>query len=156
MKFWKIKNLAEDLITHELCCHIDETCTGYIYLLLSKKCNNFSDSLTIGINILICLFSNSILIFSNELWKFCFTREHLFSIRQKFQLKIYNAFVSILKISTNNNLLRVYCHLKDGHLRKSNTENCQYLKDFQAKVFIFGIHLGLLIYSRHIILLERT
>ena len=73
MKFWKIKNLSEDLIIHELCCHIDKT---LCILLLSKKCNNFSDSLTMGINILICLFSNSVLIFSNELGKFCFTREH--------------------------------------------------------------------------------
>ena len=105
-------NSAVTLTKHALCI-----------LLLSKKCNNFSDSLTIGINILICIFSNSILIFSNELGKFCFTREHLFSIRQKFQLKIYNTLVSILKISTNNNLLRVSCHLnfqakEDGHLRK--------------------------------------
>ena len=54
--------------------------------------------------------SNSVLIFSSELGKFCFTREHSFSIRQKFQLKTYNAAVSILKITTNDDLLRVYCH----------------------------------------------
>ena len=105
-------NSAVTLTKHTLCI-----------LLSSKKCHNFSDSLAVGRNILICLFSNSVLIFSNELGKFCFTREHLFSIRQKFQLKIYNTLVSILKISTNNNLLRVYCHLnfkakEDGHLKK--------------------------------------
>ena len=66
---------------------------------------------------------NSVLISSNELGKFCFTREHSFSIRQKFQLKIYNAVVSILKIPTNDDLLRLYCHSdlqakEDGHLRK--------------------------------------
>ena len=93
-------------------------------LLLSKEGDNFSDSFTIGINILISMyFFNSVLIFSNELGKCCFTREYLFSIRQKFQLKIYNALVSILKISTNNDLLRVYCHSdlqakEDGHLGK--------------------------------------
>ena len=69
------------------------------------------------------LFSNSVLIFSNELGKFCFTREHLLSIRQKFQLKIYNAVVSILKIPANNDLPRVYCHTnlqaqEDAHLSK--------------------------------------
>ena len=47
-------NLSEDLRSHELCCHIDKTCT---VISLSKKCHNFSDSLTMGINILICLFS---------------------------------------------------------------------------------------------------
>ena len=51
-----------------------------------------------------------ILIFSNELGKFCFTREHSFSKSQKFQLKIYDTAVSILKILTNDYLLRVYCH----------------------------------------------
>ena len=66
-------------------------------LLLSKKGDNFSDSLTVGLNILIFPFSNSALIFSNELGEFFFTTEQLFSIRQKFQLKIYNAVVSILK-----------------------------------------------------------
>ena len=105
-------NSAVTLTKHALCI-----------LLLSKKGDNFSDSLTIGINILIRLFSNSVLIFSNKLGKFCFTRGHLFSIRHKLQLKIYNALVSILKISTNNDLLRVYCHSnflakEDGHLRK--------------------------------------
>ena len=89
-------------------------------LLLGKKGDNFSDSLTIGINILIYLFSNNVFIFSNELSKFCFTREHLFSIRQKFQMKIYNAVVSILKIPANNDLLSVYCRSnlqakEDGH-----------------------------------------
>ena len=92
-------------------------------LLFSKKGDNFSDSLTIGMNILIHLFFSSVLIFSNELGKFCLTREHLFSKRQKFQLKIYNAVVSILKIHANNNLLRVYCHSnlqakEVGRLRK--------------------------------------
>ena len=51
--------------------------------------------------------SNSVLIFSSELGKFCFTREHLFSVRQKFQLKTYNAAVSIFKITTNDDLQRV-------------------------------------------------
>ena len=67
--------------------------------------------------------SNGVLIFSNELGKFCVTREHSFLIRQKFQLKIYDAAVSILKIPTNDDLPRVYCHSnlqakEDGHLRK--------------------------------------
>ena len=67
--------------------------------------------------------SNSSLVFSNELGKICFTREHLFSIRQKFQMKIYNAVASILKIPADNDLLRFYCHpnlpaKEDGHLRK--------------------------------------
>ena len=40
MKFWKIKNLSEfeDLIIHELCCHIDETCTVYIIIKVQMKC----------------------------------------------------------------------------------------------------------------------
>ena len=54
--------------------------------------------------------SNSVLIFSSEVGKLCFTREHSFSIRQEFQLKTYNAAVSILKITANDDLLRVYCH----------------------------------------------
>ena len=64
---------------------------------------------------------NSVLVFSKELGNFCVTREHSFSIRQNFQLKIYNAAVSILKIPTNDDLLTVYCHSnlqakEDGHL----------------------------------------
>ena len=75
----------------------------YNILLLSKrKVIFFSDPLTIAINILIYLYSNSVLIFSNELGKLCFTGEHLFSIEQKFQVKIYNAVVSIFKIPANN------------------------------------------------------
>ena len=54
--------------------------------------------------------SNSVLIFSSELGKFFFTGEQMFSIRQKFQLKTYNAAVSMLNITTNDDLLRVYCH----------------------------------------------
>ena len=50
--------------------------------------------------------SNSVLIFSSELGKFCFTREDLFSVRQKCQLKTYNAAVSIFKITTNDDLQR--------------------------------------------------
>ena len=53
-----------------------------------------------------------VLNFSNELGKFFVTREHLFSIGQKFQLKIYNAAMSILKIPINDDMLRVICHLK--------------------------------------------
>ena len=126
-------NTAVTLTKHALCI-----------LLLSKKGDNFSDSLTIGINTLIYLSSNSVLIFSNELDTFCFTREHLFSLTEKFQLKIYNSVLSILKIPANNDLLSTYCHSnlqakEDGHLEKSNTENCYYLKDFQATVFICGI-----------------
>ena len=145
-------NSAVTLTKHALCI-----------LLLSKKCHNFSDSLTMGINILICLFSNSVLIFSNELGKLCFTREHLFSIRLKFQLKIYNTLVSILKISTNNNLLRVYCHYKfPGKRRWTPKKNptlkiariCRIFK-LKCSFLAYG-HLGLLIYSRHIILLKRT
>ena len=30
MKFWKIENLSEGLIIHELSCYIDKTCTVYI------------------------------------------------------------------------------------------------------------------------------
>ena len=52
-------NSAVTLTKHALCI-----------LLLSKKGDNFSDSITIGINILIYLFSNSVLIFSNELPNF--------------------------------------------------------------------------------------
>ena len=105
-------NSAVTLTEHALC----------IISLLSKKDYIFFDYLTIEINVLIYLFSNSVLIFSNELGKFCFTREHLFSIRQKFKPKIYNAVVSILKIPAND-LLRFYCYSnlqakEDGHLRK--------------------------------------
>ena len=69
---------------------------------------------------------NSVLVFSKELGNFCVTREYSFSKRQKFQLKIYNAAVSILKILTNDDLLRVYCHSnlqakEDGHFRKNPT-----------------------------------
>ena len=80
-----------------------------MYIIIKLKGDNFFDYLTKGINILIYLFSNSVLIFSNELGEFCFTREHLFSIRQRFQMKIYNVVVSILKIPANNDLLRFYC-----------------------------------------------
>ena len=67
--------------------------------------------------------SNNILIFSNELGKFCFTGEKSFSKSQKFQLKIYTTVVSILKIPPNDYLLRVYCHpnlqaKEDWRLRK--------------------------------------
>ena len=58
-------NSAVTLTTHALCI-----------LLLSIKGDNFSDSPTIGINILIYLSSNSVLIFSNELDKFCFTHDN--------------------------------------------------------------------------------
>ena len=105
------------------CTFIRENKKFHFISTLSKKGDNFSDSLTIGISILIYLFSNIVLIFLNVLDDFCFTREHLLSIRQKFQLKIYNAVVSILKIPANNDLLRVYCHSylqakEDAHLRK--------------------------------------
>ena len=46
--------------------------------------------------------SNGVLIFSNELGILFNQREHSFSKRQKFQLKIYNTVVSILKIPTND------------------------------------------------------
>ena len=106
-----------------------------ILLLLSEKGDNFSDSLTIGINILIYLFSDSVLIFSNELGKFCFTREHSFSIRQKFQLKIYNAVVSILK-SLQIMLAKGLLSFKFPGKRRWTPEKNPTL---QAKVFIFGI-----------------
>ena len=66
--------------------------------------------------------SNSILIFSNELGILFYQRTSVLK-RQKFQRKIYNTIVSILKIPTNDYLLRVYCHSnlqakEDGHLRK--------------------------------------
>ena len=66
--------------------------------------------------------SNSVLIFSSELGKFCFTREHFLSIRQRFQPKTYNAAVSILKITTNDDLLsfKFLGKLEDGNFGKTH------------------------------------
>ena len=92
-------NSAVTLTKHALCI-----------LLLSKKDDNFFCLPYYRNKYLNLSFSNSVLMFSSELDKFCFTREHSLSIRQKFKLKICYAVVNILKIPANNDLLRFYCH----------------------------------------------